>query len=116
MSRRWGGRRVRQLAQAVVLMHGITCWLCHQPIDLRLAHPASGSLSVDHVVPRSRGGTDQLANLRPAHLGCNTGRGNRTPDALADRRPHRLGRFSADQTPSEAPHLPISPRDPRKNA
>ena len=105
-----------QLARLVVQAYGATCWLCHSAIDLRLAHPASGSLSIDHVRPRSQGGSDELRNLRPAHLGCNTGRGARTPESLSSRRPRRLGRFSASPEPPEAPPLPLSPRTPRKTA
>lgn len=32
---------------------------------------------MDHVIPRSKGGFWHLSNLRPAHYGCNSGRGNR---------------------------------------
>lgn len=36
----------------------------------------TGSLtSVDHIVPVSRGGTDELANLRAVHPWCNARRG-----------------------------------------
>jgi len=40
------------------------CWLCGGP----------GADSVDHVIPRVQGGTNEDANLRAAHLGCNSGR------------------------------------------
>lgn len=33
--------------------------------------------SIDHVVPRSQGGEDDLANLRLSHWGCNRARRNR---------------------------------------
>lgn len=36
-----------------------------------------GANTVDHIIPRSRGGDHSLANLRPAHLKCNSSRGNR---------------------------------------
>ncbi|WP_369125145.1 HNH endonuclease [Cryobacterium sp. 10S3] len=32
---------------------------------------------MDHLLPRSKGGTWDRANLAPAHYGCNSGRGNR---------------------------------------
>lgn len=35
-------------------------------------------LTVDHVVPRSKGGNDDIANLRPAHAHCNYARGARS--------------------------------------
>jgi 5-methylcytosine-specific restriction endonuclease McrA len=45
------------------------CWICGR----------DGSNTADHVTPRSHGGTDALANLRPAHGPCNSARGNRDP-------------------------------------
>lgn len=39
---------------------------------------AAPATTADHVVPRSHGGSNQLANLRPACGPCNSGRGNRT--------------------------------------
>ena len=36
-------------------------------------------LSVDHVLPRSRGGTDVWENITTACLPCNVRKGNRTP-------------------------------------
>jgi 5-methylcytosine-specific restriction endonuclease McrA len=32
--------------------------------------------SIDHIVPISRGGKNELANMWPAHRSCNTSRGN----------------------------------------
>lgn len=43
---------------------GYVCWICGGP----------GANSVDHVIPRARGGTDDDDNLRAAHLSCNSGR------------------------------------------
>jgi 5-methylcytosine-specific restriction endonuclease McrA len=36
-------------------------------------------LSIDHVLPRSRGGTDAWENVTTACVPCNTRKGNRTP-------------------------------------
>ena len=38
-----------------------------------------GQLSMDHVVPRSRGGSDSWDNVTTACLSCNVRKGNRTP-------------------------------------
>ena len=65
----WGGRKVPRLRALVVATYGRTCHLCHQPI--------LGTVSIDHVIPRSKGGTDDIRNLRPAHQRCNGKRGNR---------------------------------------
>ncbi|MEW2305111.1 HNH endonuclease signature motif containing protein [Streptomyces sp. NPDC006655] len=36
-------------------------------------------LTADQIVPLSRGGTNDIENLRPACGPCNFSRGNRTP-------------------------------------
>lgn len=68
-----------RLAALVVEAYGWTCWLCGEPINPALPRTHRRGLSLDHVVPRSKGGPDSVANLRPAHLGCNCRRGNRRP-------------------------------------
>lgn len=53
---------------------GTDCYLCGEPIDLTIRSGPKGSRrgpSIDHVYPRSRGGGDELENLRLAHWGCN---------------------------------------------
>lgn len=65
------------LRPAVVAAYGARCVHCGGRIDLGRAWPDPLSLSLDHVVPRSRGGGDDLANLRPSHLHCNCSRGAR---------------------------------------
>ena len=54
------------------------CGICNQYIDLRLAHPNQMSFSIDHIIPRSLGGTHSFTNLQAAHLGCNAKRGNKS--------------------------------------
>jgi hypothetical protein len=57
------------------------CHLCLQPADLALYGPTGSfgadTVTVDHVVPQSHGGGDELENLRLAHGGCNSTRGTR---------------------------------------
>jgi len=53
------------------------CQLCQEPIDLRLEYPSQWSLSIDHVLPVSKGGTNLLSNLQSTHLICNVRRGNK---------------------------------------
>lgn len=55
--------------RAIVLAASDVCWLCG----------LSGSDTVDHVVPWSKGGTNEVANLRPAHRSCNSKRNNKAP-------------------------------------
>ncbi|WP_396125399.1 HNH endonuclease [Arthrobacter sp. CJ23] len=51
------------------------CHLCGKWIDVE----ATGNYgpSVDHLVARSHGGSDELSNLKPAHFLCNSTRQNR---------------------------------------
>lgn len=50
-----------------------TCHLCGKPVahDWRRPHEFH---SLDHLVPRSKGGTDYPSNIRLAHVSCNKGR------------------------------------------
>jgi 5-methylcytosine-specific restriction endonuclease McrA len=56
---------------------GWRCQICKRGISalLTVPHPKAGT--VDHVIPQSQGGTHDPANLRAAHMGCNSVRGNR---------------------------------------
>jgi 5-methylcytosine-specific restriction endonuclease McrA len=86
----WQRRRLRP---QVLAIHGDTCWLCEERIDLTLRWPHSKSLSIDHVVPLAKGGAPyDLANLRPAHVGCNTSRGARDAQGLPTRTPAPIRR------------------------
>lgn len=71
------GHRWRQ-TRAAILAVSTHCALCHEPLDFTARPGSSRSPSIDHIRPLGRGG-DPLnpANLRPAHFGCNSARGNR---------------------------------------
>lgn len=50
----------------------IYCSLCKEPMPYKKA-------SIDHVIPRSRGGNNSLDNLKLAHRDCNSRKGNSMP-------------------------------------
>jgi len=52
---------------------GRTCYLCHMEIP----HWDGCSMHIDHVRPRSQGGSDEAHNLRVAHPPCNLRKGDR---------------------------------------
>lgn len=54
-----------------------TCGICREPVDSVLRHPDPRCVSLDHIVPVSHGGSNDLWNLRLTHLVCNLSRGNR---------------------------------------
>ena len=49
----------------------------------RCAYCGKAASTIDHVVPRSRGGADTWENLVACCLGCNNTKGNRTPQEMA---------------------------------
>jgi 5-methylcytosine-specific restriction endonuclease McrA len=60
----------------VIRLHGRVCWICKKKIG-ELPHPHPQSLSLDHIVPLSLGGWHHISNLKPAHLSCNSTKGDR---------------------------------------
>lgn len=56
---------------------GGLCQLCFRPIDFSLAGTNHRMApSVDHIIPKSKGGKGTRDNLRLAHACCNGKRGN----------------------------------------
>ena len=57
---------------------GENCWLCGHRMEFRNPSQHAGDLgaSVDHVLPKNKGGKKELSNLRLAHRICNSLRGN----------------------------------------
>jgi len=51
------------------------CAICSLPVSLREA-------TLDHLIPRSKGGPNTYANLRVAHGGCNSARGASLADVF----------------------------------
>lgn len=55
----------------LALRDGTDCSLCCEPIDMALRHPEKMRASVDHILPRAHGGTNDPENLQLTHLWCN---------------------------------------------
>jgi 5-methylcytosine-specific restriction endonuclease McrA len=56
-----------------------SCPLCNEPMDQSLRWPLPLSTSLDHIVPLSKGGTHEQANLQWTHLVCNIRKGAKSP-------------------------------------
>lgn len=81
---RTSNRRYRT-NRAKVLEGQPVCALCGRAIDKTLPqyHPDSGTAH-HYPVPYSKGGSDELSNLVPAHLECNQKQGDKL-DPVIDR-------------------------------
>lgn len=69
--RRQNGYRHGWSAQALAARDGEDCRICGDPVDMSLRSPNLMSPSVDHIVSRADGGSDDPVNLQLAHLTCN---------------------------------------------
>lgn len=61
--------KTRQRVAALLKRDGRACFYCG--VDLE-----EGEETLEHIVPRTRGGTHHIANLALAHEGCNQDAGN----------------------------------------
>jgi hypothetical protein len=52
------------------------CGICHKAVSRTKQHPDPLCASLDHVIPVSEGGTNDVWNLRLTHLKCNLRRRN----------------------------------------
>lgn len=53
------------------------CHLCRKRVDMARVWPDPLSPTLDHLVPLSKGGAHEPANVRLAHAECNLSKGNR---------------------------------------
>lgn len=72
----WNEQRARH--RALARSTNQPCWICGGDIDWSAAPRTARSYSTDHYTPTSLGGGHALSNLRTAHYGCNSSRGNTT--------------------------------------
>lgn len=61
-----------------------TCQLCSGPVDPDEIPTTNWAASLDHIVPRSKGGNDSDDNLRLTHRWCNSVRSDDTYYTAAD--------------------------------
>lgn len=62
--------------ELVIATYGTDCHICGNPIDFDAPSQVGvvgweWAYHPDHVVPLSRGGADELSNIRPSHAYCN---------------------------------------------
>ena len=77
----------RDKDRATIRKSGAACYICGDPIDYQLPYMDPGEFVVDHVVPLSRGGADDLSNKRAAHRSCNRAKADRDHAPILRRSP-----------------------------
>jgi 5-methylcytosine-specific restriction endonuclease McrA len=75
-------RNVRFSRMNIFLRDRNTCQYCLRTLPRR-------ELNIDHVIPRSRGGTSTWENVVCSCLECNRQKGGRTPEEANMRLPHK---------------------------
>ena len=58
-----------------------TCHICSEPVDPYLPGNHREGGTYDHVIPLSKGGSDQVDNLKLAHWICNVRKSNKVENA-----------------------------------
>ncbi|MGC1394267.1 MAG: HNH endonuclease [Coleofasciculaceae cyanobacterium] len=59
----------RNKKQKLIDVYGSYCWWCAKPLK-------EGEITLEHLHPKSLGGSNSLENLRLACKNCNASRGN----------------------------------------
>lgn len=75
------GERRKRARIKLIKRKGMKCFWCND--RLHPPGPYPNSMTLDHYIPRSRGGTNMLSNLVLCCPPCNRGKGNMLPDELA---------------------------------
>lgn len=63
--------------EQIGIKDNFVCYLCSEPIDMSLPRTSKLGATIDHVIPITKGGTDDLDNLRLTHWTCNVRKSNK---------------------------------------
>lgn len=77
-----GSPNMARFVPLLVERDGPDCRLCGEVVDLSLSYPDPMSRAVDHIIPRSLGGPDQVSNYQISHSACNNRKKNRIDVAV----------------------------------
>jgi 5-methylcytosine-specific restriction endonuclease McrA len=70
----------RQRFQALRERDGEHCWRCRRPMRFDLPRGHDQAPTIEHILPKSRGGTGELSNLCLCHSRCNHLMADATPE------------------------------------
>lgn len=77
-----GSPNMARFVPVLIERDGPDCRLCGKVVDLSLKYPDPMSRAVDHIIPRSLGGPDEVSNYQISHSACNNRKKNRIDVAV----------------------------------
>lgn len=92
------GRTAYQKRLLLFRRQGGLCAICCKPMGLH-QHHGQDAATLDHIIPRSKGGGNLLTNLRVAHRRCNEERRASLSDVFVDAGGVRALRWSVKELP-----------------
>lgn len=75
----WHKHEKVEIMAELWLRDGNICYLCDHELD-----PARAT--IDHVIPLSKGGKDNMSNYKLTHEECNISKGNMMPEVFFERK------------------------------
>jgi len=63
--------------RGVYVRDGGRCGVCHRSVKWGVRWNSRSAPTIDHIIPRARGGRHELLNVQLAHRGCNSSKGAR---------------------------------------
>ena len=89
-TRAYNDRNWKNLRNIVLERDNYTCHICHKPINQHPRNHQQPDAGVaDHLTPVAHGGTNELWNLKAAHVKCNRQRGDKPPPKTYPAAPRR---------------------------
>lgn len=72
------------------------CHICHKSLSFSNygSHDSRGAWEVEHSVPKSKGGSDNLNNLFAAHISCNRKKGTQHTKTARSKHGHTRAPYS----------------------
>ena len=77
------GRTNHQKRLLLFRAQGGMCAICSGQMGFQKRH-GEHAATLDHIIPKSKGGGNAIANLRAVHRRCNEARGNSMADIFVD--------------------------------
>lgn len=68
------GKEKSWTRRALIRAHGCACGICGNEIE------RMEDVTLDHIMPRYKGGGDEITNLQLAHEDCNRAKGQMTEE------------------------------------